>query len=134
LTFEWLCLYIYIFCDYMNIEAHYLKYDSRHLFLAHIRSYMYMCVCVCSRPSVSFCLSFLFSISIDAIAQNGEREREFDDVCSMASRAYIEREKKKAQKSVKKREREKERTLPVFFSSFLFYSLSLSSANCMYKQ
>jgi hypothetical protein len=136
---------IHIFCYYMNIEAHYLKYDSRHLSRLHTFVYIYIHACVCAfgrrSASVCVCLFFFFlSISIDAIAQNeGEKrgkERKFDDddVYSMASCIYIEK-KKKAQKSVWKKEI---MHITSFFSSLLFYSLScslsLSSANCMYKQ
>ncbi len=82
----------------MNIEVHYLKYDSRHLSRARARTHTFVCICIYMRAHsgvgqlLSVCQSFFFfSISIDVIAQSGERkerERKFDDdVYSMASRA-----------------------------------------------
>jgi hypothetical protein len=128
----------------MNIEAHYLKYDSRHL--SRTRIHLYVCVyihaCALGRRSASVCLSFLFfffSISIDAIAQNEEkRERESEKGNSMMMsilwhRAHREKESSK----ISIEEGQGERTyITIFFSFLLFYSVSLSllSANCMYKQ
>jgi hypothetical protein len=138
------CVYTHILLLYEHRGTLSEIWQSSSFSLAYIRIYIHTCVCMCIRASVSFCLclSFLFflSISIDAIAQNeGEKrgkERKFDDddVYSMASCIYIEK-KKKAQKSVWKKEI---MHITSFFSSLLFYSLScslsLSSANCTYKQ
>lgn len=94
----------------MNIQAHYLKYDSRHLFsffLLHTNMYthiyinyiclhthrdVFVCACVRVQSGVGQLLSIVsFSISMHTIAQE-KKERKFDDddddLYSMAS-SYV---------------------------------------------
>jgi hypothetical protein len=138
-----------------DIQAHYLKYDSRHLAVhththAHfgwmdgcVYVYVYKYICVCSRASVSSCLtdclsflSLFFSVSLDAFAQKGERK--FDDAAACAVPSFVEREGEEENAGSKisrenEREREKKKAyyqfsrffLP-FFHSLLFYSLCVS--------
>ena len=74
-----------ICCYYMNIEAHYLKYDSRHLSLsrvrAHTHTYTYICIHVYMRARsgagqlLSVC-RFLFFFFLHCSEQERARERE----------------------------------------------------------
>ena len=73
--------------------------------------YIRVCMCVCSRASVSFCLSFLFSVSIDAAIAEEKGERKFDDddhhhLSSMASLYVCSRKRVGASQRAKERERE----------------------------